>query len=526
MKAEIYLQKALESMPRVLTQLNRSQPSRTYGSFDRDYWHYPLSDFNCMRKQEAVLSLALAYSTPHKDNPYYNSPQILNLIKGSLNYWTKKAKQGLNEWYPKEDSFVCNAFNLYAITETFLVLKITPPHTTLKQIEQIARYLAITDEKRVQNQLTAVPIGLFNTWLLTNNVFYKETAEKKINMLGSLQDEEGWFLEYGGVDIGYLSLAIDYLAKYHHKSKNPAALNIVKKACDFLQYFLHPDFTSGGEYASRNTEYLIPSGFEIIADKVPSAASIAFFIRLGLKKNKLISPEKLDDRYLTYLLYNFFEAHIHSKKIKAKKPPFTEPFHKTFPHAGLTVVNKKDYYFVVNSKKGGAFQIITSNKHIYDSGTSVLCNNTTYTSSFINENSIVKQEDNLIVIKGFLTDYKEKTMSTRNLLLLRIFLNTIGRSKKIKQFVKEKLRDLLISKNKPGPVRFERKFIIEDKKVIVEDKVESREKIKKVFLGQKYSNIFVPSSRIFLPQHIRNDSIQEFDVKDRSFEVKRLFSAS
>ena len=124
MKREIYIEQMLEQVPRLIGQLNRNPASSTYGCFDREYWHYKTTDFPCCRKQEAVLTLALLYTLKYKNNPYYNNKKILRWINASLNFWeTIQEKNGsMNEWYPKENSFVGTAFNAYAISETMLLL--------------------------------------------------------------------------------------------------------------------------------------------------------------------------------------------------------------------------------------------------------------------------------------------------------------------------------------------------------------------------------------------------------------------
>ena len=46
-------------------------------------------------------------------------------------------------------------------------------------------------------------------WILTG-------LNKKLERILQLQSEEGWFPEYGGADIGYLSVSLDMLAEYYH----------------------------------------------------------------------------------------------------------------------------------------------------------------------------------------------------------------------------------------------------------------------------------------------------------------------
>ena len=71
------------------------------------------------------------------------------------------------------------------------------------------------------------------------------------------QSEEGWYLEYSGADPGYQTHATFYLAVLFTKTRDNDLLDSLKRANLYLSYFIHPDGTIGGEYASRNTSFSI-----------------------------------------------------------------------------------------------------------------------------------------------------------------------------------------------------------------------------------------------------------------------------
>jgi len=58
---EKILDSVLKQVPRLLSLLDRNRFSKTYGSFDRQFWHYKTVDFSGGRYQEAALTLALLY---------------------------------------------------------------------------------------------------------------------------------------------------------------------------------------------------------------------------------------------------------------------------------------------------------------------------------------------------------------------------------------------------------------------------------------------------------------------------------
>ena len=76
MRKDTYLKAVLDEMPRILANLDRNPFSKTYGCFDRDYWHNTFTDFPCARKQEAVLTLAILYKLNSGKNPYFNKKEM------------------------------------------------------------------------------------------------------------------------------------------------------------------------------------------------------------------------------------------------------------------------------------------------------------------------------------------------------------------------------------------------------------------------------------------------------------------
>lgn len=123
--SSIYLKKLLPEIPRLLGLLDKNFQSPTFGCFDRNFWHYNITDFACARFQEAVLTLALLYNLNDPENIYFQDNKILSFIKGGIDFWCKIQKNdgSFEEWYPNEHSFVATAFSTYAISETLIILK-------------------------------------------------------------------------------------------------------------------------------------------------------------------------------------------------------------------------------------------------------------------------------------------------------------------------------------------------------------------------------------------------------------------
>lgn len=69
--------------------------------------------------------------------------------------------------------------------------------------------------------------------------------KSKLERILKLQTGEGWFPEYGGADIGYLSVSLDMLAEYYSLSRDEKVREPINRMVEFLKYFVHPDATVG-----------------------------------------------------------------------------------------------------------------------------------------------------------------------------------------------------------------------------------------------------------------------------------------
>lgn len=86
-----YLFEAVRAVPRILLMLNKNPVSPTYGSFDREYWHYRTMDFPCGMNQEFCLALAMAWVTEHPQNPFHRNVRLFELTHASLEFSAQSA---------------------------------------------------------------------------------------------------------------------------------------------------------------------------------------------------------------------------------------------------------------------------------------------------------------------------------------------------------------------------------------------------------------------------------------------------
>ena len=270
----IYAEVALSQIPRLLSLLDRKKGSKSYGCFDRNYWRYNTIDFPGASFQIGTLPLAMVYTKEYPDNIYYKHPKIRDWTIAAMEFLAKiqNPDGGFNQDYPYIWSVAAVAFPIYSVSEAYLLLSKELNHSSkeiiIEMLEKAGKWLLNTNDMKVTNQEAGAAMALYNIYQITGDERYKNGAEGKIRRILKSQSPDGWFYEYGGGDPGYLTLCIDCLAKYYQKSGDDELLEALKKSIEFISYFVHPNGTVGGEYASRNTEFVIPSGFEIFPYQV------------------------------------------------------------------------------------------------------------------------------------------------------------------------------------------------------------------------------------------------------------------
>jgi hypothetical protein len=297
---------ALSQVPRILGLGDRDRRSKTFGCFDRYYWHYRLLDFPNARFQEAALLLALLYGEDFPANIYHGKEKLLEWLQGTVGFWLgiRNGDGSVDEAYPYERSFCATAFSAYAVTESLLLLDWEAPPT----VERTADWLAKNENRTVSNQMAASAIALYNFYLLTGDVKYRSAAQDKVEALLQSQGETGCFPEYGGYDVGYQSVSLSLLAKYYLKAQDSALLGPMKKAVEFLEGKVGEDGNYDREGTSRRTQFLYPHGLEVMKSEV-----IARLLR-GLKANRVINPGWLDDRYVIQLTTDYLQTYLEARR--------------------------------------------------------------------------------------------------------------------------------------------------------------------------------------------------------------------
>lgn len=305
---EIYRQKALEYVPRALGLADRLPDSETYGCFDRYYWCYKLIDFANGRLQEGALLAALAWKLP-TDNPFHQNASLKNISLGACRFWSSIQRQdgSFDEAYPFEHSLVSTAFSSCAIALTLEILEESPPEI-IRSLERAAGWLIHHTDVGPSNQTIGAAAALHSIGSLTKNRTFSVKAREKFRQALAGWNDEGYFLEYGGFDVGYTTIALSYMGLIARTEPWEELLETGKKAVNFIGAFVDGDCQWDYRKTSRKTQYIYPMGLSWF-----DGAGLLSRHADALLRGRVLQPAWMDDRYsipmaIDYLLLEYLSC--------------------------------------------------------------------------------------------------------------------------------------------------------------------------------------------------------------------------
>lgn len=472
-KSELYYTQILNASQRLFTALDRDPDSPTFGSFDRDYWHYKIRDFSSIVLHQAALSIDSLYHWSYEKNIFFMKPVLKHWVSGSLNHWCKtQLKNGsFNEYYPYEEGYPPTAFSLYATTLLVLEKKYTSKNI-LEHIEKASSWILNHPELEASNQEAIGLCSVYLASLIPGVKINKSTLLYRFSLFFASQSDEGWFPEYNGPDIGYLSVTIDALWDYYKHSQDERALQAMKKACDFIELFITEQGNIPVMINSRNTDYIVPYGIFNLALHDNQHKSLFYKIL-----NKITAPYNFltttDDRYLCHYIYtsairaiNALENLKCSGNITLKKGA-TQNLIKS----GIFIYIVNQYIFFINYRKGGIVYLYDANNLIYTHhGYRYHHNNTIGVTNWLSDrNNINIHFDQLIKIDiiGHFVTRKWLIPTPFKHIVLRFLAFTIGN--KIIPFLKK----IFIFKDTHLPISFHRQLILDEKSIQIIDSFHS-----------------------------------------------------
>jgi len=451
---DILIKKFYESIPKILSLCDRNPFSKTFGCFDKNYWHFKTIDFPSSMYQECVLPLAQAYILKDKKNPYHKKKVIKKLCIGSINFSNSisKSNGSTDDYFPNEQAYGSSAFSLYADTETYLILGLKNRQMNKIFINRAMFLINNSESGNLSNHHALAILSIYNVYLITNDSYFLKIIKKKIKDLLKWQNEEGWFEEYGEFDLGYLTKTICFLSKYYLKSKDKIVKIPLIKSINFCLNFLHKDGSFGGEYSSRSSYHFHVSGFEICSKFINKSTLVTdHFIKSILRNKNSIYG---DDRIFSHSVYDYFDSYryFNKKRYKNKK---TKPLNKYFPMSGIYIFKNNKYDFICNLKKGLVIKAYNKNKCVFSDTNPVL----KFKNKILCSNRYDKNDQYSIDLKNkvFFTKKKfTKSLNTYNSPLKIIFFRLINLtiSKFFPNFIRKLLQKIIIYSSDSNKILF------------------------------------------------------------------------
>lgn len=506
----------LDNVPRMLSWIDRRKGSPTYGSSDRNYWHYKIVDFSCSMLQETALTLALLYTTKFNGNYFYGKNYIKNLALAQVLYWKKIQNRNgsFDEFFPNEQSFSATAFTLYSSCKTLQILN--EDHEFIREnAKKSCEFLINYGDPGASNQISAsiAAINLYS--ILFNDTSFDQKLNKQLNKLLDSQSDEGWTPEYGSFDVGYQSITLAYLSDYNKTRNDKKVSDAIKRMIEYLSYFIHPNGSVGGEYGSRSTTFFSPYGFSANINNCKSAFPI--YKQLFLNDFSIIN-NSIDDRYICHFILPSYLLSIKNstpKNIAEYALPYKREFNKLFKETGLYIHSTPDYYFITNLKKGGVFNLYSKNnqKNYVDAGYVIEHKNKLYVTNWLNAasmHSVYKKENKIKVTSRFYA-VSNKVSTPFYHTMLRI-ISFIG-GKKILPLLKR----YFIHRQKITNEKINRSFILGDRQVEIIDEIQTEKMNVKNITFANPANTF----RYVAPSNYFQD-YELIDFSDNQIKVSKV----
>lgn len=301
---EPYRRVALTQVPRILGFQDRDAESRTHGCLDRNYWHYRLIDFSNARFQEGVHLIALLYGSEMPGNPWWKRDEVHRWGVAGIRFWEAQQGRGgfFSEAFPYERSLVGTAFSTVAACEASRLLNVDIEPRVLRRV---GAWLDRNENMHVANQMAGAAAALACVYRLTNDERHRTAAGKKVERLLTLRQPEGYFSEYGGYDVGYLSINLSYIATYLTVIPDERLAEAALEAARFLESKLGADCSFDYANTSRKTQYLYPFGLVMLgrSDFVAKHTT-------GLDSGTVLNPAWMDDRFSLPLTVDYLRSYL------------------------------------------------------------------------------------------------------------------------------------------------------------------------------------------------------------------------
>ena len=466
------------AMPRILSQICRDEGSPFFGCADRNWWHYKMRDFPSIILQQSGATLHAARGL----KSFSDCPnELKKLTTASCKFWNERAIRfrSFEEYYPWEEGYPPLAFSTLSTVRMVAEDVIAIDHV-IPGLKVASRQLLNRFESQAANQQVAGLAAL--SWIHKTSPSLVSLAEINtlIEKTLQLQDEEGWFNEYGGPDLGYLSVTIDCLWDSFDAIGDIRLIESAKKALSFLDEMTCNTYgDSIGMHNARNTDYIVPYGITRFLDASIDADSQKKSLRL--LKNIFSKSDcnkhffsSVDDRYWChYIGLSVVRAVQVLSTINLKTFIKLESdkcgVYSNFPSSGYVWndLSQSQFKVLTSMKKGGNFTAFSNLSNFSDYGWIAQSKAKSYVSHWWSDDWELKSKEGCCIITGYLFSHSEIQSNPLNHFLLRASSFIMGR--RVIGLLKQKF----IFKKKKNIISFNRRIDINQNSIVVVDRFDN-----------------------------------------------------
>ncbi len=505
------------TMPRILTQLNRDPNSCCSGCADRNYSHYKIRDFSSIIIQQAGYMLACAAEMTEFSEERYAFKKI---AVESAKFWEKKALsfRAFEEYYAWENGYPPLAFSTLAVAR-LVNENIIELAGVKKGLRVAVKQLLTRFEPKASNQQVAGTAALAIIRKIAPEMVPEKEFENIVERTLKCQHPEGWYMEYGGPDLGYLAVTMDCLFDAYDATADIRFVKSAQNALTFIEKFTCLSKRGAGMHNARNTDYIVPYGISRCLDFEESSKSASKVLRAILAD--LDSPRHfiyaVDDRYWChYIGHSMVRALLHIRKRQWTEPIVDETTSKDEHLLGsghILRYGTESLKALVSTKKGGIFSLFDSSERSFsDFGWVVKCGKKLYVNHWWSDQWQTQYSENEVIVSGWLSAHKEMISSPFKHIVLRGLSFLFGYH--IIEILKEKM---IFKKKSSQDYRFERVISFEPDKVVVRDEFQVPDGV--LMRAPRSSQRHVASADSF---HFEDLNLAESGVLiERDEEIKR-----
>jgi len=461
-------------LPRILTQASRDPNSATAGSFDRDWWHYRIRDFSSAILQQAAWTALLAAELPAFAA---DRAGLTRLAADGARFWNTRAIRfgAFEEYYPWERGYPVAAFSARAVLK-LVEAGVVPADDVRAGVAVAAEQLLRRFEPEAANQQVAglAALALIRKFF-PEYVPAAELAGQASRTL-ALQHPEGWYMEYGGPDLAYLSVTLDALWDLADVTGESRWRESAGRALRFLHAQVAALGASAGMGNARNTDYVLPYGIaRFLRDGTGEEQGLAACLFTTLY-GRLDAPDHflhaVDDRYLChYIGHSLVRAWSLVRQLDAAAlpaPAVPPPGERLLAGAGQMVRcgGADGISALLALRKGGVVCARLGDRRCADFGWIVRRGGTQFVTHWWGGDWAWRQAaDGSWIVTGHLVPHSETISTPVKHLALRAASLLLGDK------MAPWLKSVLIFKKRQSPLGFERQIAFSGRRLVVRDEI-------------------------------------------------------